>query len=32
MSAPGFKPLVDQSLAHDILVERKQNEWLARQK
>ncbi|MBI3401163.1 MAG: creatininase family protein [Acidobacteria bacterium] len=32
MTAPGFKPLVDQSLAHDLAVERKQTEWLVKQK
>jgi creatinine amidohydrolase/Fe(II)-dependent formamide hydrolase-like protein len=32
MTAPGFKPLVDQSLAHDLAVERKQNDWIAKQK
>jgi len=32
MTDPGFKPIVDQLLAHEREVERKQNEWLAKQK
>jgi hypothetical protein len=32
MTSPAFKPLVDQSLAHDLMIERKQADWLAKQK
>jgi hypothetical protein len=32
MTDPGFKPIVDQLLVHEREVERKQNDWLAKQK
>ncbi len=32
MTDPGFKPIVDQLLVHEREVERKQSEWLAKQR